>query len=616
MRQELVMVNLVVRASERQGDFMKRKVFFAIKAMFQASTFYACLKIVLVVVSALSDPLTIYITQRLLETIGTAERHLQGVISICLWIGALAVIHIWDLIQNHASNLLQLILLRKLKEKLLPAMADKANAIAYEYFEDSATKDIFHRLEKTPHEMVWNVFDLVLNITREMISVVGIMIIFARVSGWFLLVFLVVMVPTFIFDYRSVSTISKMHHSQTFAERELAYYEGLLEDKYALHELKVMNGIDHVHKKWKSKADIVLKNYMSTTLKSQLIQFCSMLLLFLFSAGIIGILVVDLRWGNLAVSTFVALTNAIQSMNSISYDMAWFLSRLGRNGDQMEYFQKLFALPDENRGMKEILGDAYEISFEKVSFSYPGSDKQVLSDLTFCVKAGEKVCIVGRNGAGKSTIIKLLCGLYRPDSGTIKVNGVDIREVSPLQMKKVRSIVFQDFCKFFSTVRENVTYSDMSRVQNDEAVWDALKNGMIDDYVRSLELQLDTRLGTISEDGVDLSGGQWQKLALARASFCESKCLILDEPTSALDPMAESRMYHMFAEILADYGYIFISHRLASAKMAERILVLEKGEVVEDGSHSQLMEKKGLYWNMFTEQSSWYVEGTEGVVEV
>ena len=169
-----------------------------------------------------------------------------------------------------------------------------------------------------------------------------------------MLVFIFVLIPTFIFDYKSVSTISKMHHSQTFAERELAYYEGLLEDKYALHELKVMNGIDHVHKKWKSKADIVLKNYMSTTLKSQLIQFGSMLLLFLFAAGIIGILVLDLYWGNIAVSTFVALANASQSMNSASYDMAWYLSRLGRNGDQMEYFQKLFALPDEMRGTKEI----------------------------------------------------------------------------------------------------------------------------------------------------------------------------------------------------------------------------------------------------------------------
>jgi len=188
--------------------------------------------------------------------------------------------------------------------------------------------------------------------------------------------------------------------------------------------------------------------------------------------------------------------------------------------------------------------------------------------------------------------------------------------LSPVQLKKVRSIVFQDFCKFHSTVRENVAYSELSRMNDDEAVWTAIKNGMIDDYVASLEKGLDTNLGTIAEDGVDLSGGQWQKLALARASFCKSKFLILDEPTAALDPMAESRMYHMFAEILADYGYIFISHRLASAKMAQRILVLEKGELVEDGSHSQLMEKRGLYWNMFTEQSSWYVEGAERKVEV
>ena len=628
---------------------MGRKVFYAIKLMFQASVFYTGLKIVLVVITALSAPVTIFVTQRLLESIGTAERHLQGIICIGFWIGALAVIHIWDLIQGHAGNLLQLILLRKLKEKLLPAMADKANAIAYEHFEDSATKDIFHRLDNAPHEMVWNVFEQALNLARLMISVVGFMFVFARVSIWFLLVFIFVLIPTFLFDYKSVSTISKMHHSQTFAERELAYYEGLLEDKYALHELKVMNGIDHVHKKWKSKADIVLKNYMSTTLKSQLIQFGSMLLLFFFAAGIIGILVRDLYWGNIAVSTFVALANAIQSMNSASYDMAWYLSRLGRNGDQMDYFQKLFALPDEMRGTNEIPemrdendmsgnrekknygkgnprkestnrnegnGDSYEISFENVSFSYPGTEKQILSDLTFRVKPGEKVCIVGRNGAGKSTIIKLLCGLYQPDSGTIRINGMDIRELSPVQLKKVRSIVFQDFYKFHSSVRENVAYSELARMKDDEAVWTALKNGMIDDYVESLEKKLDTNLGTIAEDGVDLSGGQWQKLALARACFAKSKFLILDEPTAALDPMAESRMYHMFAEILADYGYIFISHRLASAKMAQRILVLENGELVEDGSHNQLMEKKGLYWSMFTEQSSWYVEGAERMVEV
>jgi ABC-type multidrug transport system fused ATPase/permease subunit len=267
----------------------------------------------------------------------------------------------------------------------------------------------------------------------------------------------------------------------------------------------------------------------------------------------------------------------------------------------MEHYYKFMSLPEIQDGGERLTDDTPHIIFENVSFTYPKTDKKILKGVSFEVKQGERIALVGENGAGKSTIIKLLCRLYKPDSGRILMNGQDIQTLDASALKCVFSVVFQDFCKYTLTLRENVAFGDLSKLQDDDALLCALRLGLAGDIA-----QLDTPLGKLEEGGVDLSVGQWQRIAIARACLPDSAFVILDEPTASLDPLAESEMYHSFAEVLKNRGCIVISHRLASARMADRIIVLSDGIVIESGSHSELMHSGGLYAQMYQAQSGWY----------
>jgi ATP-binding cassette subfamily B protein len=287
----------------------------------------------------------------------------------------------------------------------------------------------------------------------------------------------------------------------------------------------------------------------------------------------------------------------------------------------MEHYYKFMALPeiqsekqfgklqinDERQNAIQRAGrpaaciTAPHIVFDNVVFAYPKTDRKILNGVTFEISRGERVALVGENGAGKSTIVKLICRLYKPDSGRILINGADIQDLDADGIRRAFSVVFQDFCKYTLTMRENVALGDLSRLRDDDALRGALEMGLAEGIA-----DLDAPLGRLEDEGVDLSGGQWQRIAIARACLPGSDFVILDEPTASLDPAAESDMYHSFIEVLKNRGCIMISHRLASAKMADKIIVLSGGAVSEAGRHDELMNAGGLYARMYESQSAWY----------
>jgi ABC-type multidrug transport system fused ATPase/permease subunit len=236
-----------------------------------------------------------------------------------------------------------------------------------------------------------------------------------------------------------------------------------------------------------------------------------------------------------------------------------------------------------------------------VVFSYPKTDVKILKGVSFEINEGERAALVGENGAGKSTIVKLLCGLYKPDGGRILINGADILTMDAAALRQVFSVVFQDFCKYAFTLRENVALGDLTKLRDDKALREALKTGLAGGIA-----ELDAPLGKMDDSGSDISGGQWQRVAIARACLPGSAFVILDEPTASLDPVAESDMYNSFAEVLKNRGCIMISHRLASARLADKILVLSDGVITETGRHADLSASGGLYFRMYESQSAWY----------
>ncbi|MBI4783450.1 MAG: ABC transporter ATP-binding protein [Oscillatoriophycideae cyanobacterium NC_groundwater_1537_Pr4_S-0.65um_50_18] len=249
------------------------------------------------------------------------------------------------------------------------------------------------------------------------------------------------------------------------------------------------------------------------------------------------------------------------------------------------------------------------VQLQDLSFSYPGSDKRILNQINLTIRPGEMVALVGENGAGKTTLAKLLCRLYDPTEGKIAWNGQDLRSLSLEELRSRIGVVMQDYAHFPTTLRENVGWGFLPKLEEDAALHAVLQDAGIDQIVAELSQGLETPLGKQLEDGVDLSGGQWQRVAIARSllRLSQVELLVFDEPTAALDPKNEHEIYRIFRTIAQGRMTVVVSHRLALAKLADRVVVLEHGKIIESGNHEQLMASGGQYHTMFTRQASSYL---------
>jgi ATP-binding cassette, subfamily B, bacterial len=245
-----------------------------------------------------------------------------------------------------------------------------------------------------------------------------------------------------------------------------------------------------------------------------------------------------------------------------------------------------------------------EISVEKLSFTYPGNQHPSVDNISFGIKKGEIVALVGPNGAGKSTLVRLLTRLYDPDSGIVKWDGKDIRTMDPDEYRKFFSVVFQDFMLYNLSAGENIRMGNIEIKGSDRKIRDAASSAGVDDLLNNLPRGYNTVIGTLFDDSRELSWGEWQKIALARALFREASVLILDEPSSSLDADTEYEIFSRFREIVNGRTSILITHRFTNVTLADRIIVLENGSITETGTHEELMNKKGRYYDMFTKQTN------------
>lgn len=263
------------------------------------------------------------------------------------------------------------------------------------------------------------------------------------------------------------------------------------------------------------------------------------------------------------------------------------------------------SLPEPRHPQRHI---AHKIELKNVSFRYPGTSRDVIKNMSVTFEPGETVVLVGLNGAGKTTLIKLITRLYDPTEGVILLDGHDIREYDISELYSIYGIIFQDFGRYAVSVRENVSFSDINSPIDDERVSKAAKESGAEDFIKNLPGGYDTALMRyFEEDGIELSTGQWQKLSVARAFYSDSDILILDEPTAALDAIAEQEIYSQFDSLRKDKTTIFVSHRLSSATTADKILVLEDGQIIESGTHRELMRKGGRYCELFSTQAQRYI---------
>jgi ATP-binding cassette subfamily B protein len=246
------------------------------------------------------------------------------------------------------------------------------------------------------------------------------------------------------------------------------------------------------------------------------------------------------------------------------------------------------------------------ITFDNVRFRYNGGSRKVLEGVNLRIERGEHIALVGVNGAGKTTIVKLLCRLYDPVSGAISIDGIDLRDFGISDLRREMSVIFQDFARYYLTARENIWFGNTEFALGDDRILAAARSSQADEVISSLPRGYDTVLGKWFENGEELSSGQWQKVALARAFLREAQIIVLDEPTAALDARAEYEVFSNFHRLAIGKTAILISHRMSTVRMADRIYVLDAGRIVESGAHDELLRRRGAYANLFETQARYY----------
>ena len=458
-----------------------------------------------------------------------------------------------------------------------------------------------------------------LSVVSNLISLISYVLVLATVPGmwWIPLVMIAVAVPSAVVNFIYRKKHYKYMRFRSKERRQMNYYSGLLVNKDMVKEIRLFDLSDTFIERYDKvfhffytglRRLILHESYLMVGFAAiAAVVSCCFYAMFAYSVMVGRFLLGDYTLYTGALTSISTHVSTLISTSATVYEGTLFIDNLI---DFMKEEQHI--VPTADPPQKVTHGTPHTIVFEHVSFAYPGSSRLVLTDLNFTVRPGETLVLVGLNGAGKTTLIKLLTRLYDPTEGRILLDGKDLREYEVKDLYRIFGIIFQDFGKYADTARENIHFGDISREVVEEEIVRAAEESAADEYIRALPDGYDTPLMRIfEENGIELSGGQWQKLAVARAFYASSDILILDEPTAALDAIAEQEIYKQFDTLRSDKTTVFVSHRLSSATVASKILVLEYGRIIEEGTHRELMEREGRYYELFTTQAKRYVEEGE-----
>lgn len=455
--------------------------------------------------------------------------------------------------------------------------------------------------------------------TSTLIELISYIAVMATAPGLGLAAFIIMAVslPSAIisFIYRKRNFNYKRRRSKD--RREMNYYSDVLVNKDIVKEVRIFGLTDFFADKFKKVFGEYFKGLRALILSESLWQIALGIVSVIVNLFFCGIVALRVLSGEIMLGDYTLYTGAIMSIATciatlISTSAGVYEGTLFI--DNLMYFMNKSPgiVPTVTPGAKVKRNAPHTIEFKNVSFHYPGSERCVLQNINITFSPGQTTVLVGLNGAGKTTLIKLLTRLYDPTDGVILLDGRDIREYDLESLYGMFGIIFQDFGRYAVTVGENISFGDLSLMPSHDSLMEAARQSNADGFIEKLPQGIDTPLTRQFErTGSELSGGQWQKLAIARAFYSRSDILVLDEPTASLDPLAEQEIFNEFDRLRSGKMSIFVSHRLSSATTAGQIIVLEGGRVVEKGTHKELMEQKGKYYNLFSVQAKRYVEGTK-----
>ena len=502
--------------------------------------------------------------------------------------------------------------------KLIEAIAEKMAQTSYENLLDTAFLQRKERASsacddnQSPAESIW------LTWTNILANLLGFAVYLALLSSLSPLLILVVIATTAAgyFVSRKVNQFGYLHREEEAAyTAEMRYVKRTVTSRAFAKDIRIFGLKPWLMEVWQ-KSFRLYESFLRRREKHYFLTNLADFLLSLLRNGIAYAYLLHLTLTEgLSASTFLLYFTAASGFTQWITGILEQFTQLSKESLEISVVREFLEWPEcfqltGGDPIPDAVNGTYELQLEHVTYRYPGAAEDTIHDLSLTLHRGEKVALVGLNGAGKTTLVKLLCGFLDPTQGTVRLNGVDIRKLNRRAYYKLFSAVFQEFSLLEATVAENV--AQQVEGIDEEKVWQCLEKAGLSDAVRALPKGLQTHLGrSIYDDGTELSGGQTQRLMLARALYRDGAVLVLDEPTAALDPITESEIYLKYSEMTQGKTSLFISHRLASTRFCDRIILLENGSIAEEGSHEALLQRGGSYAKLFSVQRRYYEEGGE-----
>jgi len=551
------------------------------------------------------------------------------------WVSKLIIDNIFHIVTTHASistRLWWLVaaefglavctgLVGRLIDYLDTLLAGKyMNHISVRVMEHAASLDLlayedpvfYDRLERARVQATDRLYMIqaIGRLIQQLVTTLTLSISIMFFSPWLLLLLVVGVIPAFVGETHFAFLGYAKNFRQTPIRRQLDYLRLLGGSKEAAKELKLFGLRGFLTGRFKTLSDEVYHQDIALARKKVI---AGSLLSTIGTAGYYTAYIYAV-WRTVTwVFSFGTLTFLANAIRDASSNLQQTFSTLSTIADQALFMTDLiafFEMKPSIRSKVNALPAPRPIlrgfEFRNVSFRYPGSPRLVLNQLNFHLRTGERVALIGENGEGKTTIVKLLTRLYDPVEGQVLLDGVDLREYDLDDLYREIGVIFQDFMRYEMTARENISVGRIEQVNDLKSLQESAQKSMAVDVLRKLPAGMDQMLGRRFDGGVDLSGGEWQKIALARAYLRDAQVLVLDEPTSALDARSEYEVFKRFAELTAGKMALFISHRFSTVRMADRIVVLEKGQIAEEGDHETLTSLGGRYAEMFELQAASY----------
>ncbi len=523
---------------------------------------------------------------------------------------------------NRVSNILNNISSELVVNHVNLKIMYKAREVDLASFDLPSFYEKFENAKREAGNRPINILNANFTIISTVISMVSFILALVAISPWAPIIIVAMSVPTALinFRYRKKNFWYMRHHSKE--RRQMNYYSNLMTNKDMVKEIRLFNLSDLFIGRYSETFKVYFWGLKKLFIEEGLLHMAMTVVTTTINCLLFLYIAKGVCEGRYEVGDYSFYTGAL---GSISGGIGTLIGTTASIYEGTLFIDNLISFMNEKPTIVPLLAEragprrvehhtGHTIEFKNVSFVYPGTERKVINNVSFTLDPGDTCVLVGLNGAGKTTLIKLLTRLYDPTEGVILLDGHDIREYAVEDLYSMFGIIFQDFGKYAVNVRENIRFGQLERDAGEDDVVLAAEQSSAAQFIDDLPDKYDTPLMRyFEENGIELSIGQWQKLSIARAFYSDSDVIILDEPTASLDAIAEQEIYNQFDRLRKDKTTIFVSHRLSSATVANKIIVLEHGAVIEIGDHTELMKKKGVYYDLFSTQAKRYITPIDGM---